>query len=149
PKEIGIKRPDCLGQKVLAVIPDVFSIGGVRIADVVAHDAHGVARGCVRCGREDRERQNQEGAPAGSTPGVQRVPGSARGYQLAGVLSPVRGSKKAITTREKLGRDSALAHGQIVAAPPRGQTRPGDRLFKARGSATNSRNEALALTLLK
>jgi 4-hydroxy-2-oxoheptanedioate aldolase len=44
--------------------------------------------------------------------------------------------------REKLVRESVLAHGKILAGPSSWQTRPGYRLFQGRKSATNTGYEA-------
>jgi 4-hydroxy-2-oxoheptanedioate aldolase len=44
--------------------------------------------------------------------------------------------------REKLVRESVLAHGKVLAGPSSWQTRPGYRLFQGRRSATNTGYEA-------
>jgi 4-hydroxy-2-oxoheptanedioate aldolase len=44
--------------------------------------------------------------------------------------------------REKLVRESVLAHGKILAGPSSWQTRPGYRLFQGRRSATNTGYDA-------
>ncbi|MEO5961277.1 MAG: hypothetical protein ABIR80_19380, partial [Opitutaceae bacterium] len=44
--------------------------------------------------------------------------------------------------REKLVRDSVLAHGKILAGPSSWQNRPGYRLFQGARSATNTGYDA-------
>ena len=44
--------------------------------------------------------------------------------------------------REKLVRESVLAHGKILAGPSSWQTRPGYRLFQGTRSATNTGYDA-------
>jgi 4-hydroxy-2-oxoheptanedioate aldolase len=49
-----------------------------------------------------------------------------------------RDGSPSYNAREKLVRESVLAHGKILAGPSSWQTRPGYRLFQGRRSATNT-----------
>jgi 4-hydroxy-2-oxoheptanedioate aldolase len=49
-----------------------------------------------------------------------------------------RDGSPSYNAREKLVRESVLAHGKILAGPSSWQTRPGYRLFQGRKSATNT-----------
>ena len=49
-----------------------------------------------------------------------------------------RDGDESYNAREKLVRESVLAHGKILAGPSSWQTRPGYRLFQGRKSATNT-----------
>jgi len=53
-----------------------------------------------------------------------------------------RDGSPSYNAREKLVRESVLAHGKILAGPSSWQTRPGYRLFQGRRSATNTGYEA-------
>jgi 4-hydroxy-2-oxoheptanedioate aldolase len=53
-----------------------------------------------------------------------------------------RDGSPSYNAREKLVRESVLAHGKILAGPSSWQTRPGYRLFQGRKSATNTGYEA-------
>jgi 4-hydroxy-2-oxoheptanedioate aldolase len=53
-----------------------------------------------------------------------------------------RDGSPSYNAREKLVRESVLAHGKILAGPSSWQNRPGYRLFQGRRSATNTGYEA-------
>jgi 4-hydroxy-2-oxoheptanedioate aldolase len=53
-----------------------------------------------------------------------------------------RDGSPSYNAREKLVRESVLAHGKILAGPSSWQTRPGYRMFQGRKSATNTGYEA-------
>ena len=53
-----------------------------------------------------------------------------------------RDGSPSYNAREKLVRESVLAHGKILAGPSSWQTRPGYKMFQGRKSATNTGYEA-------
>jgi 4-hydroxy-2-oxoheptanedioate aldolase len=53
-----------------------------------------------------------------------------------------RDGSPSYNAREKLVRESVLAHGKVLAGPSSWQNRPGYRLFQGRRSATNTGYEA-------
>jgi len=53
-----------------------------------------------------------------------------------------RDGDESYNAREKLVRESVLAHGKILAGPSNWQTRPGYRLFQGTRRATNTGYDA-------
>jgi hypothetical protein len=59
-----------------------------------------------------------------------------------GIHGGDRDGSPSYNAREKLVRESVLAHGKVLVGPSSWQTRPGYTMFQGRKSATNTGYEA-------
>ena len=72
-------------------------------------------------------------------PGIDAVMVASNDF---GIHGGDRDGDASYNAREKLVRESVLAHGKILAGPSSWQTRPGYKMFQGRRSATNTGYEA-------